>query len=405
MVVIDSYEELLSLAHKERKILVYGAGKIATEMIKALPADGKYGIEGILVTNLPGNRKELFGIPVQGIEESVFDTETQVIIAVGGIEAQQEIRQVLKVHSYRKIATISARLEQEFNRNIAVTGLAARHKRDRAELENCMKRIIPRTRLKVLVVNICDHCNLNCRGCDHFSPIAEKRFVSVDKLEKDLMCIKDILGENIGIISVMGGEPLLHPDLVTILDRIRELFPSTAIWLSTNGLLLLNQEDSFWECCRANHVVMNVTKYPVGFDYDKAERIAKEYRGVEYRYYNRGNVEKTMGHYPLDVRGGQDSTDSFMHCFHANNECNMLSEGRLYTCTIAPNIPIFNKRYGTDIPLTEDDGIDIYSISGGQRELFERLSRPMPICRFCDVRHRTCGHDWGQSEGKMEEWT
>ena len=404
MVIIDSYEQLLSLVHEEKKVLIYGAGKIATEMIRALPADGKYGIDGILVTDLWGNRQDLFGIPVHSIEENAYATETQVIIAVGGVNAQEEIRRTLESHSYRKIAVISTKLERELNRDIAVTKLAARHKRDIKELENCMKRLTPRSWLKVLVVNICDHCNLNCRGCDHFSPIAEKRFVSTDRLEKDLMRIKDILGENIGIISIMGGEPLLHPDLESILERAREIFPSTAIWLSTNGLLLLNQRDSFWKCCGgANHIVLNVTKYPLEFDYDKAERTAREH-GVEYRYYNKGTVEKTMGHYPLDVSGSHDPADSFMHCFHANNECNMLSEGRLYTCTIAPNIPIFNQRYGKHIPLTGEDGIDIYSVSG-KRELFERLSRPMPICRFCDVRHRTYEHDWGRSEGEMAEWT
>lgn len=403
MVIIDSYIELLSMVHEAKRIIIFGAGKIATEMIKALPADGKYGIEGILVSSIQGNKRELFGIRVCSIADNEFEKDIQVIIAVGGFERQEEIRKILTEYSYSKIAVISKALETEFNRSMAIRKESARYRRDMVEIENCIKRITPRSRLKVLVVNICDHCNLNCRGCDHFSPIAEKRFVQAMELKKDLTRIREILGENIEIISVMGGEPLLHPNVVSILELTREIFPTTTIYLSTNGILLLKQEDSFWDSCRKNNIEMNVTKYPINFVYDEAEKTAGQH-GVKYRYYNNGAVEKTMGHYPLDMDGDMDSTDSFLHCFHANNECNMLSGGKLYTCTVAPNIPIFNRRYGTNIPLTADDGIDIYAVSG-KRELFEQLSRPMPVCRYCDVRRRTCGNRWGRSEGRIEEWT
>lgn len=125
---------------------------------------------------------------------------------------------------------------------------------------------------------------------------------------------------------------------------------------------------------------------------------------MRWFYYHGGETEKTLGHYPLDIEGKQDAFDSFIHCFHANNGCNMLNDGRLYTCTVAPNIPIFSKRYGLDIPFTEDDGIDIYTIKN-KKILFEYLSRPMPICRYCNVRKRTFNHSWERSKGEMQEWT
>jgi MoaA/NifB/PqqE/SkfB family radical SAM enzyme len=74
-------------------------------------------------------------------------------------------------------------------------------------------------------------CNLNCTYCneyDDFSkPVAtEVLFERVDRLGK--------LGT--GIITISGGEPLLHPDLDQIIGRIRGTGAITG--LITNGYLL-----------------------------------------------------------------------------------------------------------------------------------------------------------------------
>lgn len=269
--------------------------------------------------------------------------------------------------------------------------------------ENCLQRITPRPRLKTLVVNICDHCNLNCKGCDHFSPIAEQKYYDVDEIVDSVSQLRKIIDDSVNLISVMGGEPLLHPELPKILESIRHIFPNTEIWLSTNGTLLLTQSDTFWNILKESDICINVTKYPIEFDYDSAEGVARS-NGVRYQYYHGGTVEKTMGHYPIDLEGKQDPTDSFLRCFHANNTCNMLQHGRLYTCTIAPCIPIFCNKFGYESFLTDDDGIDIYAVKD-KYELFSRLARPMNMCRFCDVKNRSFGHKWETSKGEITEWT
>lgn len=400
MIYIKSEKELLSLAHKEKEIFIFGAGEIAKEIIKILPADGRYQITGIIVTDLKKNPLTLYGIPVKEIVDNSIDKNVMVVVATGK-KYQEEILHSLKEHSFLNISVISEELETKLNKKMA-RGLPD-EKQILRLMDQYIKRVTPQTRLEALVVNICDHCNLNCRGCDHFSPIADKRFVSTEKIKSDLEQMRRILGEDIELISLMGGEPLLHPDLTKIMTLARNIFPNTTIWLSTNGILLLNQPNEFWDCCKENEVEICVTKYPVKFAYDSAKELAKKY-GVKWRYYGGDVVEKTLGHYPLDIEGTQDARESFIHCFHANGGCNMLSEGRLYTCTVAPNIPIFSKRYNIDIPFTEEDGIDIYSVNN-KKELFEYLSKPMSICRFCNIRQRTFEHPWEQSKGKIQEWT
>lgn len=426
MLEIDSLKSLLSMVHREKEIYLYGGGIIAKEILYKLPKDDRLGIKAILVSHTDENAVEIAGIPVKGIDAAGCDRKAAILIATGK-KYQEEIRNLLTERGYERIACVSEEYETEINIGRAErhgyaemkAGLAeltkvkaevarmkselAKAKVELGELKKGIRRLTPRPRLKMLVVNILYHCNLNCRGCDHFSPIAGEEFHSREQIEEDLRQIRNILGDAVDNIAIEGGEPLLHPELPEILEMCRNVFPEVNIGLYTNGIMLLNQQEEFWECCFRNKIVLEITKYPIKLDYDRICQTAKD-KKVECRYYSGGTTVKTMGHYPLDLSGSQNPMESFLHCFHANNECNMLDKGRLYTCTVAPTLPIFCRKFGIDVPLTADDGIDIYSVSG-KKELLELLSRPMQVCRYCDTLHRTFGHTWGQSKGEMEEWT
>lgn len=59
--------------------------------------------------------------------------------------------------------------------------------------------------LRYFNVNIVDHCNLNCKYCDHFAPLAEEKYADIQNLEKDFKRIASLVSlESIGL---MGGEP------------------------------------------------------------------------------------------------------------------------------------------------------------------------------------------------------
>ena len=47
--------------------------------------------------------------------------------------------------------------------------------------KNFYKTIQP-THLRGFELHLVDHCNLNCRGCTHFSPLAEKKFFEQARL-------------------------------------------------------------------------------------------------------------------------------------------------------------------------------------------------------------------------------
>ncbi len=91
-----------------------------------------------------------------------------------------------------------------------------------------------------------------------------------------------------------------------------------------------------------------------------------------------------------------------MRCFHANHAV-LVMEGKIFTCTVAPNAHIFSERFGIDLALTERDYLDIHKAESKQ-DILEFLATPKPFCRYCDVAARSYGHPWERSKQEMSEW-
>lgn len=257
--------------------------------------------------------------------------------------------------------------------------------------------------LTYFVLNILDHCNLNCQGCDHFSNIAEKRFVSLTDIEKDTQRMAALLDGRLPRMGIMGGEPLLHPDLLDILSISRDCFPNTLIQLVTNGLLLLRQSQEFWDCCRQSQIEIVTTKYPINQDYNAMEEMAKA-QGVSFRFYgSTGEIQKTSYKNPLDVSGTADFQKNYQLCYLKDN-CNLLMEGYFYPCTIMPNIRHFNKEFSYDIQIEEEDRLNIYQISSPE-EILSFKKKAKQFCRYCLPEKAISDLPWARSKRAIEEWT
>ena len=94
-------------------------------------------------------------------------------------------------------------------------------------------------------VNIAEHCNLRCRSCAHLSPALPKHFVDPDALASDLTALAR--SYHVKVLRLLGGEPLLHPNLLDIMMAVRESHIAEKIEITTNGVLLPRLERRFWE--------------------------------------------------------------------------------------------------------------------------------------------------------------
>jgi MoaA/NifB/PqqE/SkfB family radical SAM enzyme len=273
-------------------------------------------------------------------------------------------------------------------------------KRKRALKRQIKERLIKREKL-VFEVFLADHCNLNCQCCGTFSPLDGKKFCDAEKLEKDFKRISELADGRIEFVRLLGGEPLLHPDLLRILDIAGKYFSKTDLVLVTNGILLDKQPAEFWESCKRNHVRISITKYPIHLPFKKIEKTGKEY-GVAVGYFNDKNVVKTSIKFTMNTAGSANPEESFKLC-HAANACTMLDDGKIYPCGRIARIEYFNKHFKTDLKVYDKDYMDIYK-ANNLNEILEFLCKPVPFCRYCNPDKYVHDIAWAVSKKEISEW-
>lgn len=254
-------------------------------------------------------------------------------------------------------------------------------------------------------VHLCDHCNLNCMGCDHFSPLAPKHFTDLSVFKSDMERLSELFGDRVLRIHLLGGEPLLAPNVSKYLEIARTAFPNknaTIIDVLTNGLLLEKQDDAFWDACKRFDIRIRITKYPVNFDYEKAMETAQN-RGVFCDYYNDvSNGEKGLFKIALSKNKKNDPCKNFFKC-HIGNRCIMLKNGCLYPCTLIPNVEHFNAYFNENFYEDPHDSINIYKAQSAD-EILEFLHNPVPFCKYCQ-REDVEFMEWRASQKDIKEWT
>jgi MoaA/NifB/PqqE/SkfB family radical SAM enzyme len=255
-----------------------------------------------------------------------------------------------------------------------------------------------------LEVHVVDHCNLNCRSCNHYSPLSKPWFIEASEFEKDVKRMSVIAGNKVDTFRLLGGEPLLHEKLTSLVKTARKYFPDkrTRLQILTNGTLLKNQSDLFWETCKEAGVDIIITYYPVNIDYAALEVLSKKWGvGLSLIDYD-PSKNKTMFNLALDKTGGQDITESFKKCPVANT-CAILKDGKIYQCAIAAHINIFNEYFNQDFSILGDDCIDIYKIKKVD-EIFEFLNKPAPFCRYCTHKYEETRTEWKTTQKEISEW-
>ena len=236
--------------------------------------------------------------------------------------------------------------------------------------------------------HITEACNLKCRGCSHFSVFAKPKHKDLKEFEREFERLSEI--EEIGVIRLMGGEPLLNPDFMEYCRIARWYFPKSVIALVTNGILGDRLKPHEEELKRMNiHVTIS--------DY----HLDKQNKDVHTELHEKGNLYNIS----LDPTGRQDPDIAFLFCDIRINNWYYYMDGRFYPCCIAGTIKDFWKHFNLDWGMTPEElSIDIFTHTAEEIEDF--LRQPCKLCRYCDTQHRVKSYaPFSISEGKMEEWT
>lgn len=246
-----------------------------------------------------------------------------------------------------------------------------------------------------LEMHLVDHCNLNCKGCSHFAPLVKDEvFLSVEDFKNDLLRFNELFSD-VYEIRLMGGEPLLHPEIPNFIKFTRQIFPKSNIAIFTNGLFLENMTNDFWKTCQTHRALIKITHYPISLNIKAIKKLGKAHNvGIK--------IPKQVNSFYkfINIKGDSNPESSFRTC-RAVATTPFLRDGKLYTCALAPHIHLFNHYFGQDIPVSNEDYIDIFK-EVSSKEILDFLKGPIPLCRWCNSQR--VPFTWGRTNRDIQEW-
>ena len=239
--------------------------------------------------------------------------------------------------------------------------------------------------------HLADHCNLNCAGCTHYSPDLPPRFADLEAVRRDFARLAELFA-NVRHVRIMGGEPLLHPEVVRCLGIVRDALPRSRVTVATNGLLLAKQPADFWEACRRNRIGVDLTLYPPMAGREDEVRALCRRERVALRVTPNGAFLAK-----LDPAGRQPPKAAFRAC-RRGAFCPFLRDGRIYPCAESCLAGAYNAACGAK--LTAEPGFDLSTHTA--REILTYLMCPVFSCRHCSPDHRVFA--WHNAGTKPEDW-
>jgi organic radical activating enzyme len=248
--------------------------------------------------------------------------------------------------------------------------------------------------LSYLELHLTDHCNLNCKGCLHYCPVASEKYTNVAQFKKDLKKLREHF-QNIHEIRLMGGEPLLHPHPDLFIKITRAIFPNSIIHFVTNGILLSKAPQTFWDACRDSNTIIDLTVYP-----------PMQHRIKSLFYFCRANKIKLyigpiISHfYALqNLKGDSNQKKAFNFC-RSKYYCPFLYNGHIYVCAPSALTNYFNNYFGNKIPIVK--GYNIHSPFASGRKILQYLGKPIQTCKWCSC--ETVTFPWTRSNLLPNDW-
>lgn len=243
-----------------------------------------------------------------------------------------------------------------------------------------------------------DYCNLNCKGCTHYSPLAPKEFAPLAGMQDAMRRISSLRGEPIQELYLIGGEPLLYPELPEAMAMMRSHFPAATLKLFTNGIALPRMTDEFWNACRQADFVVAITRYPIKVDYDSIEKLCRD-KGVRYEVFGDRSAKDSFFRFGLDPEKKQNPRMSHFKCY--NRGCVSVVGNKVYPCSISACVGHLNAACGTEFTHEKGDYIPLDQLT--HVDQIRRLrDRPVPFCGYCVNPPDTT--TYGPSRREASEW-
>lgn len=245
---------------------------------------------------------------------------------------------------------------------------------------------------------VTDYCNLNCKRCGNFSNLAKgKNCLDINKFESYLVHFRKKF-RAVQSIQLMGGEPLLNPQLEQYVLLTRKYFPETRIDIVTNGLLILNISQELINAMVSCNVFFFISQYlPTR---KQLEKIVDFLENKQINYIITEPI--TQFEKPLTLKE-ENGKKAYMARFHGDCLCNTIEEGRM-GCPVI--LTFYKHRDYFDIHIGEDElrssTIDMMSDDIDGWDIKKYCKKPNPLCKYCNPKIENVV--WETGEPQKEDW-
>lgn len=379
------------------RIAIYGAGKFGQYVLNNIEAQAESGHEVVMFIDNSAKEKQKFVCNKPTVSAEMFLKEcTELVDCVFVAVSNKNVQQTMVLSLYTK-GYIDIYIVQDY---VFLGELDIFD--STGELKSYVKRIQEvRPALPSIGYKIINTCNLKCKRCVECSNIAvDEKILSIDMLVQSLEGLKKRFSE-VWYIFIKGGEPFLNPNIEQYIIETRKRFPYAAIRIITNGLLLTGISKRVIDVIRSNGIEIGISEYPptrevmdkiieFGLQNEVAVFIERGIRITEF--------EKIL------TCTNEDYVTAWENC--NDSECYLLSEGRIYTCSIALRNYDWQDYFGLNISESELEECSVDVIKGEESgwDILARIGSPSRICRYCATKPEYVPWEANDGHVNRDEW-
>lgn len=263
-----------------------------------------------------------------------------------------------------------------------------------------IKTFMERGELETIEIHAAEHCNLNCKFCSMFCGLVKKpSFPDYEKTKHGLEELKKYIS-HVKRVRIIGGEPLLNPDLEHYIRLVRRIYPFTDIRLITNGILAEKMSKTLISAIKENNVTFVVTGYEPLMNKHEEIHEFLENKGINHMI---GNIVQEFQKI-YDYRGNSDAAENYNAC-NWKRSCATLYEGRLSPCFPPFVIHYLCEEFHLNIP--KSGIIDLYSENMSAQKIHSFFNTPFDLCRYCSDKRLFAKWERVEQHGqpKIEDWS
>ncbi|MCR5030677.1 MAG: radical SAM protein [Selenomonadaceae bacterium] len=241
--------------------------------------------------------------------------------------------------------------------------------------------------------NIRIDCNLNCRGCTVCANITKtKGNYDLSLFQREIDRLHELVPD-VFLISIMGGEPFMNPQVCDFVEYSRRVYPYANITVTTNGSYLFSTPEETFQRIRKAKANIKLSLYPPF--YSRTD----DFIGILKKYDMDFHIEPVYTFSKCLTKKPHTKPDTLTECRYF---CKEVRDGYISRCVPAFYAYKLNARFETNLP--EYEGIDLFDPSLTGKSLIKRLRDPLPLCAHCYLdEERLQFYTWIQSKNNNDE--